>query len=78
MVVQNGEMTLEVSVPGRPRPLRSMGKLVDDDSIELRGPGVGPAGKTFEHVFKGRFSTDRFSAQAKPPARPCTLQLTRE
>ena len=58
--------------------LLGSGRIADDDSIELRGPGLGPAGKLFEHVFEGRFSTDGFTAQAEPPGRPCALQLSRE
>jgi hypothetical protein len=75
--VQNSEMTLEMTLPGRPRSLRSSGRIGDDDSIELRGPGLGPAGKLFEHFFKGQFSTDGFT-QAEPRGRPCALQLSRE
>jgi len=44
----------------------------------VRAPGLGPAGKLFEHVFTGGFSTDGFTAQAEPPGRPCALQLARE
>ena len=77
-VVQNGEMTIESALPGRARALRASGKIADDDSVDLRGPGLGPAGKAFEHVFKGRFLTDGFTAQAEPPGRPCALQLARE
>ena len=78
VVVQNGEMALEVNLPGRPQPVRSSGKIADDDSVELRGPGIGPAGKLFERVFTGRFSTDGFTGQVEPPGRPCVLQLARE
>jgi class 3 adenylate cyclase len=78
VVVRNGEMTLEIGLPGRPRSLRSSGKVRDDDSIELRAAAVGPAGRPFEHVFKGRFARDGFTAQAEPPARPCSCQLVRE
>jgi len=76
--VQNGEMTIEMTVPGRPRPFHRSGRIADDDSVELRGPGVGATGKLFEIVFKGRFSTNGFTAQAEPPGRPCALQLSRE
>jgi class 3 adenylate cyclase len=76
--VQNGEMTVEMTLPGRPRSLRSSGKIADDDSVELHATGFGAAGKLFEHVFKGRFSTNGFTAQAEPPGRPCALQLSRE
>jgi class 3 adenylate cyclase len=78
VVVQNGEMTLEVNFPGRPQPVRSSGKIGDDDSVELRGPGMGPAGKVFERVFTGRFTTDGFTGQVEPPGRPCALQLSRQ
>ena len=76
--IQNGEMTIEMTVPGRPRSFRRSGRIADDDSVELRGPGVGATGKLFEIVFKGRFSTSGFTAQAEPPGRPCALQLSRE
>jgi hypothetical protein len=76
--VQNDEMTLEVTAPGRQRSFHRSGRIADDDSVELRGPGVGATGKLFEVVFKGRFSTNGFTAQAEPPARPCALQLSRE
>ena len=56
VTVQNGEMNLELTLPGRPQSFRSSGKIADDDSIELRGPGIGRVGKLFEHVLKGRFS----------------------
>jgi class 3 adenylate cyclase len=77
VVVQNGEMTLEVNFPGRPQSIRSSGKIADDDSVELRGPNIGPAGKVFERVFTGRFSSDGFTGQVEPPGRPCALQLSR-
>jgi class 3 adenylate cyclase len=78
-VVRNGEMTLDIPPqPGRPRPVQAVGKVRDDDSIELRGPGFGPSGKILERVIRGRFVDDRFTAQAELPARPCSLQLSRE
>ena len=76
--VQNGEMTLEVGMPGRPRSFHRSGKIADDDTVELRGPAVGATGRLFEIVFRGRFSTSGFTAQAEPPGRPCALQLSRE
>lgn len=77
-VVRNGQMTLEMALLGRPRPNWSAGQVRDDDSIELRGPAILPGGRTFDHVVKGRFSGTSFTAQAEPPARPCSLQLSRE
>ncbi len=76
VVVRNGEMTLDM--PGRLRPTRSVGKVRDDDSIELRGPAILPGGRAFDHVVKGRLSGSSFTAQAEPPARPCSLQLSHE
>ena len=78
LTVQHGEVTLEATLPGRPRPIRSTGTIAADDSVELRSGGVGPGGRVFEHVFAGRFSADNFTAEARPPARPCTLLLSRE
>jgi class 3 adenylate cyclase len=78
-VVRQGEMTLDLPTPGgRPRPLHAVGKVRDDDSIELRGPGFGPGGKILERIIHGRFVDNRFTAQAEAPARPCSLQLSRE
>ena len=77
VVVQNGEMTLDIGLPGRPRAIHSVGKVRDDDSIELRGSVLAPGGKTFEHVVKGRFANESFTGQAEPPARPCSLHLSR-
>jgi class 3 adenylate cyclase len=76
--VLNGEMTLGPPVPGRPRSFQRSGQIADDDSVELRGAGVGANGKAFELILKGRFSKDGFTAHAEPPGRPCTLQLVRE
>jgi hypothetical protein len=70
-------MILEVVPPDRPRPTRSVGKVHDDDSIEPRGSGSTPGGRVFDHVVKGRFVGDSFTGQAEPPARPCSLQLSR-
>jgi class 3 adenylate cyclase len=78
-VVRNGEMTLDIpGQPGRPRPVQAVGKVRDDDSIELRGPGFGPNGKILERVIRGRFADDRFTAQPEFPARLCSLELSRE
>jgi class 3 adenylate cyclase len=78
IVVRNGEMTLEIGPPRGPRTVRSSGKVRDDDTIELRGAAVSPAGRPFEHVMQGRFGPDGFTARAEPPARPCSCQLARE
>ncbi len=78
-VVRNGEMTLDLPAPGgRPRPAHAAGTVRDDDSIELRAPGVGPSGKILERVIHGRFTENRFTAQAELPARTCSIQLSRE
>jgi hypothetical protein len=72
-------MMLDIQMPGRPRPFRGVGRVRDDDSIELRGAGLAPDGKAVQHVLTGRFSSgNSFTAQADPPFRPCTCQLARE
>jgi class 3 adenylate cyclase len=78
-VVRNGEMTLDLPAPGgRPRPIHTVGRVRDDDSIDLRGPGFRPGGKILERVIHGRFGDNRFTGQADFPARACSIQLSRE
>ena len=84
--VRNGEMIAEVPAPARPRaaqtaaarPSQVVARIRDDDTVELRFAGVGPGGRSFERVFRGRFVNDRFTGQAEPPPRPCSIQLSRE
>ena len=75
--ISNGELALDVGVQGQAPSWRATGKVREDDTIELRGPGISTAGKPFEQVIKGRFSANTFSAETTGPVRPCSLKLAR-
>jgi class 3 adenylate cyclase len=76
-VVQNGEVTLELTPVGR-RSIRAIGKVHDDDTVELQGTGTTAGGRVVDHIVKGRFVGDSFTGQVEAPARPCSFQLSRE
>lgn len=75
--ISNGELVLDVGVQGQASSWHVTGKVREDDTIELRGPGISRAGKRFEQVVKGRFSANAFSAETTGPVRPCSIRLTR-
>jgi hypothetical protein len=75
--VSKGEMIVDVGVQGQPSSWKVTGRIREDDTIELRGPGISRAGKPFDQVVTGRFTTNAFSGETVGPVRPCSVKLTR-
>jgi class 3 adenylate cyclase len=77
--IKDGEMTFESGgTLGQPRTYRAVGTVLDDDTIDLRGPGTSQRGTPFQFHLAGKFNGNSFSGDTVLAGRPCKVTLTRE
>src|SRR6185369_2366075 len=76
--IKDGEMVVETSTQGQPRSYRAVGTVLDDDTVDLRGPGINQKGGTYQFHMLGKFSGNSFSGDTVLSGRRCKLTLTRD